>query len=232
MTIDVQTFGKELVDQSNDDCEKLLEISQKYLNENSKWILDIDLTFFSTINPFIGLYQKAQAYPLIEEIFAYKLPENYTPEEVKKCQEYRGKQIKELEEIFKYLDEKRELPKTDDPPSELYQKVKNLKEKIEQHFDDEHIDWKHIFDGGCVSNKFQLPVHHTERDKVLEFLNGSFSKLLNCFPCPPTIITIARSCEYDCFVPMKDCNFIEQNLVNVLEKTYKIDDPEMPYLDQ
>lgn len=231
MTVDIQTVGKTLFQNQPDEFDRLTEMVEKYLNDGSRWILDIDLTFFSTINPFIGLYKKAQVYPLIEEIFAHKLAENNTPEEIKKCQDYREKQIKELEHIFMFLDENRKMPPTKEP-SERYKKVEELKEKIERHFEDRHIDWKHIFDAGCVSNRFQLPVHQTEREKVLEMLDGCFSQILECFPCPPAVVTIARSCEYDCFVPMKDCNYIEQNLVQILEKRLKIDEPEMPYLDQ
>lgn len=229
--VDVQTLGKELFQNQPDEYEKITETIQKNISDSTRWILDIDLTFFSTINPFIGLYQKAQAYPMIEDLFSYELPENNTPEEIERCQKHREEKIKELEQIFKYLDENRAMPKTDNP-SEFYKKVEELKTKIEEHFNDEHIDWKHIFDAGCVSNKFQMPVHHTERDKVLEFMEGSFCKFLDCFPCPPAVITIARSCEYDCFVPMKDCNFIEQSLVQFLEKKFSIVEPEMPYLDQ
>lgn len=231
MSVDIQTLGKELFQNELDDFDTINDITQKYLTPTSRWILDVDLTFFSTINPFIGLYQKAQVYPMIEEIFAYKIPESNTSEEIKKCLKYRENQIRELEHIFMYLDEHRTMPKTE-VPSERYEQVEKLKEKIEEFFEDDHIDWKHIFDAGCVSNKFQLPVHHTEREKVLEFMEESFSKFLDGFPCPPTIITIARSCEYDCFVPLKDCNYIEQNLVKFLKQKYNIDNPEMPYLDQ
>lgn len=225
-------MGKEQFKGEPDDYEEFSKLTSKYGCDDTPWILDVDLSFFSTINPFISLYKKAEIYPLLEKLFAYKKPDNYTPEEVERAVEYRKRQINELEEIFKYLDEFRTLPPLDKEPSERFKMVEELKERICSNFDDDHVDWKHIFDAGCVCNKLQLPVHPTDRDGVLEMQEGCFSKMLDNCLCPPAVVTIARSCEYDVFVPLKDCNFIEQNLVKTLRKKLNIDEPEMPYLDQ
>lgn len=229
MTVDINTYGKSVFREEPDDVKDISEITSKYITQNTPWILDIDLSFFSTTNPFVSLYKKSKIYPLLEEIFAYKKPENDTEEEIKKAAEYREEQLKELEKIFICLEENRTLS-DEFLNSVYYEKIKTMKDKLDEHFPDDQIDWKHLFDAGCVCNNLQLPVHQTPREKVLEFIQH-FGKLLDVFACPPTVISMARSCEYDVFVPLKDCNFIEENVVAFLKKSYTCDEPEMPYLD-
>lgn len=73
---------------------------------DSNFVLDIDLDFFSTHNPFLDLYPLAGGYEQLLAIFEYERPAAGAAEaEVLRCSNQRADQLDDLERIFKYLTE-------------------------------------------------------------------------------------------------------------------------------
>lgn len=93
-----------------------LDISQPY-------VLDIDLDFFSTGNPFLPLYENIGLYDLLEPIFALKLPENDAVETLEKLTDLRDRQLQELENLFQHLEEHGNLKKYSGEKTELFHRV-------------------------------------------------------------------------------------------------------------
>ncbi|KAL7298772.1 hypothetical protein TKK_0008517 [Trichogramma kaykai] len=64
-----------------DDFVKVGSILRKYLPEKDMpYILDIDLDFFSTKNPFRALYEKANLYEKLGKIYYFERPASCDPE--------------------------------------------------------------------------------------------------------------------------------------------------------
>lgn len=64
------------------------------------YILDIDLDFFSTRNPFLSLYEKACVYEKLAKL--YQFPKNPTME-VSTVSDERRKQLQGLQSLFQHL---------------------------------------------------------------------------------------------------------------------------------
>jgi len=60
-----------------DDFPELGKMFRQYVaREGDPFILDIDLDFFSTRNPFRGLYENADLYSHLRELYNFQRPED------------------------------------------------------------------------------------------------------------------------------------------------------------
>lgn len=60
-----------------DDFGAVSSLLRKYLPEkDTPYILDIDLDFFSTKNPFKSLHERVNLYEKLAPLFTYKRPES------------------------------------------------------------------------------------------------------------------------------------------------------------
>jgi hypothetical protein len=60
-----------------DDFQELGKMFRQYVaREGDPFILDIDLDFFSTRNPFRGLYENADLYSHLQELYNFQRPED------------------------------------------------------------------------------------------------------------------------------------------------------------
>ena len=60
-----------------DDFPELGKVFRQYIaREGDPFILDIDLDFFSTRNPFRGLYENADLYFHLQELYNFQRPED------------------------------------------------------------------------------------------------------------------------------------------------------------
>jgi hypothetical protein len=108
----------ELSDKTKDGLVERLNISQPY-------VLDIDLDFFSTGNPFLLLYPNIDLYNRLEPIFGFNLPEDDSRETLQKVLKAREAQIEELENLFQYLEQHNNLDEYPGTKTELFYKVLN-----------------------------------------------------------------------------------------------------------
>lgn len=87
------------------------------------YVLDIDLDFFSTGNPFLSVYENIKLYDRLEPIFGFKLPDSDDIDTVEKVVESREKQLEELERLFQHLEVHNDLDNYEDEKTEIYYKV-------------------------------------------------------------------------------------------------------------
>ncbi|XP_014203988.1 UPF0489 protein C5orf22 homolog [Copidosoma floridanum] len=79
------------------------------------YILDIDLDFFSTKNPFRDIYERANLYDKLAKLYSFKRPSSCDPEILKEVSAARDEQLSELEGLFTMLDLERSLIDYDGP---------------------------------------------------------------------------------------------------------------------
>ena len=200
---------------------------------NSNYVLDIDLDFFSTDNPFEHIYEKANVYQLLKKIYKFD-----SVEKDLKIFGYKYQtQIDFLKKIFETLSKTGELV-IEDANNEILSKeqiglLKCLKSEIEDNYlNDKDIDWNliHVAGTTCSDNELDsLPKHITSRDDILLILEV-FGRFLNKLESVPRLVSVSRS-SLDDYTPKKDVDFIQNSVLKCLRDKWLIDDPVLFYLD-
>lgn len=94
-----------IVSENSSTISQTLTITLQNLYKSFKdkhFILDIDLDFFSTQNPFKRLYS-AEIYKIIKELYVFNNPEDISDEAIAKCNTKREEQLSQLKQIFNKL---------------------------------------------------------------------------------------------------------------------------------
>lgn len=122
---------------------------------NAVYILDIDLDFFSTHNPFLKIYEKAEAYQKLKKIFAFSWPEQLaqTDEILAKAKD-RESQLDELEKVFKYVSENGSLEGLEVAQrlEPIWCQLTDLIDDILSNYND--VNWTLVYDAGDCFNVF------------------------------------------------------------------------------
>lgn len=94
------TLGKIVDDEGTDNFSDLGKSMKKYTVQDEPYVLDIDLDFFSTRNPFLSLYEKANAYKRLQNLYCF--PENGDVD-LDTSVTRRKQQLCELQNFFSHL---------------------------------------------------------------------------------------------------------------------------------
>ncbi|KAI4461835.1 misexpression suppressor of ras 6 [Holotrichia oblita] len=221
ISLQVLTLGK---DDNFDDIFKIMKTDFK----DDIYILDIDLDFFSTSNPFKAMYNKANMYEELKKIYYFKFPKSKNINEIMSAVSEREQQLEELQGLFTHLQKFRKLPEIDNP-TDNYKKVKSLQDKLLQHYSDEQIDFELVHDAGCTHDETELP-HHVSSVEELEMMFDSFKNYLEILPLPPVLITISRSTEDD-YTPQEDVDMIQEHVIKILQDKFNCDVPVLDYVE-
>lgn len=202
----------------------------KNLNIMQPYVLDIDLDFFSTGNPFLNLYESIKLYDRLLPIFDFKLPDTNDDETIDKVVASRERQLQELENLFQHLEQYDNLHKYAGEKTELYEMVSELASDVllESKRLKEKPDWWAVFAGGCTRDQEGLPHHISSEEEIQELVNAALVPLLKELP-PPVLITIARSTE-DGYCPAHQVEHIQSLVLQTLKELYDTDDPALYYL--
>lgn len=216
----VATIGRKLV-QENDDLNEIRIVLNKY--KNTPFILDVDLDFFSTSNPFKTIYSKANMYERLKQIYVFEPPKSKSDEDIKTAIQKREKLLKKLEGIFKTLDSTRKLP------IDISDKITSLYDALTQNYEEKNIDWLLVHDAGCTCDDTDLP-HHVSDEEDLQIMFEAFKNFLKILPKPPKIITVSRSTEDD-YTPSEDVERIQEAVLKMLGEEFECDCPVLKYLE-
>lgn len=189
------------------------ESSIDIITTNRDIILDVDLDYFSTNNPFWAVYKKAGLYAELRDIYKFTIDE----QDLEKSLATRRGQLKYLKEIFTHLEDKKsldEFPKQNHP---LFEKIEYLVKVLADHYDLDQVDFLLIHDAGCTWDTVGLPDHRSSDEEIEQAMERA-EKFLTHIP-KPTIITISRSTEDD-YCPADQVEFIQKQFLEVLERVY------------
>ncbi|CAG9135654.1 unnamed protein product [Plutella xylostella] len=235
--VETKQFTLTVAELGDPDCEreneedhtiettKLLEITQPY-------VLDIDLDFFSTGNPFLSVFESIGLYDLLEPIFSFEVPENDDVETVKRVIRNREQQLQELESLFQFLEENDSLDKWRGVKTDLFMEVSDLVEVVRGEAARLGVapDWWAVFTAGCTRDQDGLPCHVSTYQQIQSLVTRSLRPLLRALP-PPVLITIARSTD-DGYCPPDQVDDIQSLVVHELKEAFETEEPNYYYLSK
>lgn len=174
-------------------------------------ILDIDLDFFSTKNPFKEMYG-ADQYKILQELYRYIKPRTLSEKDLEKCVVDRQKQLQDLKDVFTALEQDSETD-IQHPKKELISKlVADIQSKSPVS-----IDYTLIHEGGCTCDDTELP-HHISSNTQISLLVDCVQDIISHFK-KPTVITAARS-SIDDYCPPDQVDFIQEKVLEMLQEIY------------
>lgn len=185
-------------------------------------LLDVDLDFFSTANPFLDVYARAQLYDRLRRLYHFDpVPQLATGHERLRLglesSQRRDRLLDRLEHVFQHLQVNRSLTGYMGPGEVYLDAVGEIFQSLTDNYPDEAIDWDLVHCAGCTCDDTELP-HHVSSNIEIDGLLERFENLAGRLP-RPNMITVARSTQ-DEFCPPHQVEAIQNKLVSLLERLY------------
>lgn len=194
--------------------------------DNEKFLLDIDLDFFSTTNPFKSIFNNPKIYEKLKllfkgHFFERNFDESTSEKEIIAFTSERSAYMDSLEDVFKQLDDGNKMENLLIP--EILNGMKNelllLIENITNAYTfDDQFKWKTVYDAGCTFDSNELP-HHISSESEINGLIILFKRFLHEIKFKPILITISRSSDDD-YCPKDQVDFIQESVLKVLYDVY------------
>lgn len=230
---------------ANNDCNKgdgldvATTVRQLIEEHNRQFVLDIDLDFFTTLNPFMETHKDVNMYSRLQSIYKFNLDFS-DGQTIDDNQTRRMQQMMPLEHLFKELEEIKAPDKIRDQISTLVQKIlkvddrkavkglvldlldletsrgpsdaKEVKERPSNaEKDQQEVDWLLIHDAGCTwDSADQVLPHHPSTDDEIRTLMHDVTFFLDQL-ADPKLVTWARS-SLDDYCPPNKVNFVQELL--------------------
>lgn len=193
---------------------------------NEQFILDIDLDFFSTANPFRqmlsdGIYNDVKR--LFKGRFFDRTFDSHSSEkELMAFTKERSDFIDALEKVFQQLQENVDEKDLDIPRTlsahtrEIFDLIRNVREEYKET---PEIAWiSTIFNAGCTFDTNDLPHHISTNDEIRRMVH-MFKRFLKGLLYSPCIITISRSSDDD-YCPTEQVDFIQELVLQTIYDVY------------
>lgn len=184
-------------------------------------VLDIDLDFYSTQDPF-SLMLSAGQMARLRKLYHWDWPKDLLDvQKVKEAQRGRVRQLEQLRTCLEHhLSEgesssgnRCEVPPC---PPELLALCHDLRERPPEG---EALRPDLIHDAGCTCDlDSALPHHRSSREEVLNLV-ASTERFLRGLCATPVLVTIARS-STDAYCPPEDVDFIQDSVLSMLRTVY------------
>lgn len=118
-------------------------------SDNRVYMLDVDLDFFSTHNPFLKIFEKAEVYQKLKKIFKFSWPEQLEQsDEILGKVKDRENQLNELDKVFQYVAENGSLVGMEIPEilKPVWCQINDLVTDVQASYND--VNWTLIYDAG------------------------------------------------------------------------------------
>ena len=125
------------------------------------FILDLDLDFFSTRDPFRAMLPKADVHIRLQKMFAFDVGDD-----VVASQEARHSLLTEGKAVFDHLEKVGSLEGFAGEESHLLRGLRELVAAVKQHYADADIDWQLIFEAACTFDTTGLPHYEATEEEV------------------------------------------------------------------
>ena len=202
--------------------DQLMTVEEQ-IAEVGHFILDIDLDFFSTLNPFVSLYSEAGLYDKLKKLYSITpIPHNLeAAAKIKlaiQSTQDRVELLDKLKNIFEFLAVEENLDMYEGPGEELLGPVSDIVMSVRKHYPREEVDWRMVHDAGCTFDDSELP-HNISSPAQIQTLIRMTESFLDRLGQAPTIITMARSSQDD-YCPPHQVENIQSGVLNLLKIKY------------
>ncbi|XP_077579692.1 UPF0489 protein C5orf22 homolog [Stigmatopora nigra] len=213
---DVALTGGEEGHQREGSASYVLKRISAFLNPADRYVLDIDLDFFSCKNPFKDLYTEEE-FAILQELYGFRSPRpEADQEELDEVVAARIGQLEDLEAAFADLlddDGEETLSRCVDKlgKSSFLRLVSSLKSRNPQP------DYELVHQAGLTCDSIELP-HHISSQEEIDGLVSAVRRLLKRLP-RPTLVTVSRS-SLDEYCPIEQVDSVQSKVLAVLEEQY------------
>lgn len=232
ITLHVITLGdipgiKRAVNEGSDPDAMYRLVKKTIDQHNGKYILDVDLDFFATVNPFHLMFKEADMYDRLKPLYHFEMNASEDGN-VEDDQNRRKLQLENLSKIFLSLPN---FDKTDKVTEMLEsvldaikdedhrEKIRLLVKDIVDKFSEEELDWSLVHDAGCTWDTVDREIpHHDSSDEEVESLMTDVKEFLKGLP-RPSFITVARS-SLDNYCPPSKVDNIQELLYTNFRAIY------------
>lgn len=186
------------------------------------WILDIDLDYFSTKNPFEAIFSPKQLQ-IMRKLYDFpELPQGVTAERLKELSQKRRDQLDDLQMIIGANLHNSHLEEHDiEADSEQEKLVAELIKDLDDNPPKDYVITPElIHDAGCTMDlRSMLPHHVSSKEEVSRMIKAMESFLGKLQPEKPKVVTISRSSTDD-YCPREDVDFIQDQVIGMIERLY------------
>lgn len=212
--LNIVTVGKILVE-GTDDFNSFVSNIRHRFPEKNHYILDIDIDFFSTRNPYKDFLKNNDLYELLLELYWLGVNKNMSVGDLEALVQTRKQQLQDLALLWEHA-----LTKgleVEHPESLHWGDFKTIAEEVIS--ENPNVDWNLIHAAGCTWDEEGNPLveHLTSREDILTLINVTLNGLLNALPKEPSVVTIY---EVDYYCPAKDVDFIHDELIKLLNSKF------------
>lgn len=188
-------------------------------------VLDIDLDFYSTQDPFSLMFTASQMARLRKLYHWYWPKDVRDTQKIKEAQEGRARQLEQLKECLKL--QLREREDVDQPldqngleepscPAELVALCTDLKGRPPIG---ETLDASLVHNAGCTCDlDSALPHHRSSKQEIMDLIANT-AHFLQSLCAVPALVTIARS-SIDAYCPPEEVDFIQGAVIDMLRSVY------------
>jgi len=172
---------------------------------NEKYILDIDLDFFSVTNPFKKDFTEDE-YSLLKDIYRLDLPEDKDKDSLQAFVFQTGEKYSRIRKLIQGFSQGTICNSSKD--------LMRLLKMIKTRRIHENIDGLMIHEAGITTD---LP-HHISTCEEINGLIHNMESFLKTLPAP-TIVTMARS-TLDEYCPPEQIDIIQEKVLTLLKSIY------------
>jgi hypothetical protein len=195
----------------------LLNLFKSAKTADKRFILDIDLDFFSTKDPFKEMFATKEEYDLFKKVYSMKFETGGDFDS--DFEIFVNTKRVRMEKVFAYLSQ--ETGERSEESDFIGEEKRNLDEFADVVRANK-IDLEIIHSYGCAIDEITLPHHVTDSNELSKMLDN-FDAFLNKYfssHLMPSAVTIARS-SLDGYCPIEQVEFIQEQVLSKLKLYFK-----------
>jgi hypothetical protein len=198
----------------------LLDLFSKAKTGDKRFMLDVDLDFFSTKDPFKEMFSSTEEYDLFKSVYFTKFEtQSEDPNFDSDFELFLNEKKVRMEKLLNFLTNEKQCEPLDLDWSDMYRaRVENFVQVIANN----KLDLEIVHSYGCGLDEIGLPHNVTSESELKAMLDGFDIFLSKYFSShlTPSIVTIARS-SLDGYCPLEQVEFIQEQVISKIKSYFK-----------